>query len=362
MCNLASVALNAFVKDGKFDFEGLQYVTKVITRNLNRVIDVNFYPVPETRVSNMRHRPIGIGIQGLADCFIQLRMPFDSAEARALNRDIFETMYFAALTASMELAKRDGPYATFEGSPASKGLLQFDLWGVPPSDRHDWAGLKENIMRHGLRNSLLLAPMPTASTAQIFGNNESFEPFTSNIYTRRVLAGEFTVVNKHLLRDLTARDLWTPEIRNEILADRGSIQNVAAIPDDLKALYKTVWEIRQKVIIDLAADRGAFICQSQSLNIHMADPTTPQLTSMHFYAWKAGLKTGMYYLRTKPRASAIQFTVDAAAVARSRDKDKDKDKEREKEKEEKTEEPVPVACPRRPKNAPADEDCLACSS
>jgi ribonucleoside-diphosphate reductase alpha subunit len=321
VCNLASINLTNFVKESTtgadpiYDLENLLSVTKVVARNLNKVIDVNFYPIPEAKKSNMRHRPVGIGVQGLADAFIKMRLPFDSDEARQLNRDIFETMYFGAVTASMEIAKKDGPYESFAGSPASKGKLQFDLWGVTPSDRYDWAGLKAQIQEHGMRNSLLLAPMPTASTAQILGNNEAMEPFTSNMYTRRVLAGEFTVVNKYLLLDLTARGLWTPEVRNQIIADRGSVQNVASIPKDLKDLYKTVWEIKQKVILDLAADRGAFICQSQSLNIHMADPSVGRLTSMHFYAWKKGLKTGMYYLRSRPKADAIQFTVDQAQLA-----------------------------------------------
>jgi len=267
----------------------------------------------------MRHRPIGLGVQGLADAFARLRYPFDSEKAMTLNRDIFETMYHASLEASCELAEKFGPYETYQGSPMSKGVLQFDMWDKPSfSGRWDWAGLKAKIAQHGVRNSLLLAPMPTASTAQIMGNNESTEPFTSNMYNRRVLAGEFTVVNKYLLRDLVESGLWTPEIRNQIIAEKGSIQNVQKIPKDMKDLYKTVWEIKQKVIIDQASDRGAFICQSQSLNVHMADPTTAKLTSMHFYAWKKGLKTGMYYLRTKPKADAIQFTVDQTSLANSR--------------------------------------------
>ncbi|CAM9193609.1 unnamed protein product [Scytosiphon promiscuus] len=320
VCNLASISLPAFVsvgEDGRpttFDFQRLYKVTKVVTRNLNRVIDVNFYPVEEAKRSNFRHRPVGLGVQGLADAFIMMRFPFESEEAAKLNRDIFETIYFGAVEASVELAEKQGPYETYEGSPASKGLLQFDMWGVTPSDRWDWAGLKAKMAQHGLRNSLLLAPMPTASTAQILGNNESVEPFTSNMYNRRVLAGEFAVVNKHLLRDLTTRGLWTASVRNQIIADQGSVQRVD-IPQDLKDLYKTVWEIKQKVVIDMAADRGAFICQSQSMNVHMADPTQGKLTSMHFYSWKKGLKTGMYYLRTKPKAHAIQFTVDQESLA-----------------------------------------------
>ncbi|CBJ32887.1 ribonucleotide reductase large chain subunit [Ectocarpus siliculosus] len=319
VCNLASISLPAFVSAGEdgqpaFDFHRLYEVTKVVTRNLNRVIDVNFYPVEEAKRSNFRHRPVGLGVQGLADAFIMMRFPFESEKAAKLNRDIFETIYFGAVEASVELAEKQGTYETYEGSPASQGLLQYDMWGVTPSDRWDWAGLKAKMAQHGLRNSLLLAPMPTASTAQILGNNESVEPFTSNMYNRRVLAGEFAVVNKHLLRDLTTRGLWTPSVRNQIIADQGSVQRVD-IPQDLKDLYKTVWEIKQKVVIDMSADRGAFICQSQSMNVHMADPTQGKLTSMHFYSWKKGLKTGMYYLRTKPKAHAIQFTVDQESLA-----------------------------------------------
>jgi ribonucleoside-diphosphate reductase subunit M1 len=285
-----------------------------VTKNLNRVIDVNFYPIPEAEKSNMRHRPIGIGVQGLADAFAKMRYPFESKEAMKLNTDIFETMYFACLEASCELSAKEGPYSTYEGSPVSKGVLQHDMWNITPSGRWDWAGLRVKIAQHGVRNSLMLAPMPTASTAQILGNNESTEPFTSNMYNRRVLAGEFTVVNKYLLKDLVEGGLWTADVRNQIIADRGSVQRVSAIPQEIKELYKTVWEIKQKVIIDQAADRGAFICQSQSLNIHMAEPTTARLTSMHFYAWKRGLKTGMYYLRSLPKADAIQFTVDQSAL------------------------------------------------
>ena len=322
VCNLASVNLVKMVHDTEnegpaFDFEKLAHITRVATRNLNRVIDVNFYPLEEARRSNIRHRPIGIGVQGLADAFIKMRFPFESEEARRLNKDIFETMYFAACTESVHLAKKDGAYESFEGSPASQGKLQYDLWGVSPSDRHDWADLKRQIHAHGMRNSLLLAPMPTASTAQIMGNNEAMEPFTSNMYTRRVLAGEFTIVNKHLLLDLVSRGLWTPDVRNQLIADRGSVQNIASIPQQLKNLYKTVWEIKQRTVIDLATDRGAFICQSQSMNIHISDPTVSKLTSMHFYAWKKGLKTGMYYLRTRPKADAIQFTVDQQQLKQS---------------------------------------------
>ena len=270
--------------------------------------------------SNFRHRPIGIGVQGLADVFMMLKIPFDSEKAKKLNKDIFETIYFGACTASCEMAKEEGPYETYEGSPASQGILQYDMWNVTPSDRWDWAGLKENIKENGMRNSLLVAPMPTASTAQILGNNESTEPYTSNMYNRRVLAGEFTVVNKHLLRELTKSGLWTPSVRNRIIADGGSVQNVPEIPKHMRDVYKTVWEISQRVILDMAADRGAFICQSQSMNVHIADPNTSKLTSMHFYAWKRGLKTGMYYLRTRPKADAIKFTVDQEQLAKDRTK------------------------------------------
>ena len=296
-------------------------MTKVVTKNLNKVIDVNFYPVPEARKSNMRHRPIGIGVQGLADAFAKMRLPFECEGAMQLNKDIFETMYFASAEASCELAVKEGAYETYLGSPMSKGVMQPDMWGVVPSTRWDWAGLRAKIAQHGMRNSLLLAPMPTASTAQIMGNNESTEPFTSNMYNRRVLAGEFTVVNKYLLKDLVERGLWTPEVRNQISADRGSVQSIRSLPQDLKNVYKTVWEIKQKVIIDQAADRGAYICQSQSLNIHMAEATMSKLTSMHFYSWKRGLKTGMYYLRTRPKADAIQFTVDMTALAATKASD-----------------------------------------
>jgi len=273
----------------------------------------------------MRHRPIGIGVQGLADAFQMMKLPFESETARQLNKDIFETIYFGACEASMELAKEEGHYETYPGSPVSKGQLQFDMWGVTPSDRWDWAGLKEKIAEHGIRNSLLMAPMPTASTAQILGNNESTEPFTSNMYNRRVLAGEFTAVNKHLLRDLTANGFWTEQIRNKIIADGGSVQNVAEIPKEIRDVYKTVWEIPQRAIIDMAADRGAYICQSQSMNVHIGEPSTSKLTSMHFYAWKKGLKTGMYYLRTRPKADAIQFTVNQEMLAQTNENPADKE-------------------------------------
>jgi ribonucleoside-diphosphate reductase alpha chain len=310
VCNLASVALPKYVKNGTFDHDKLFEVTYQVTRNLNRIIDRNYYPIPEARNSNMRHRPIGLGVQGLADVFILMRQPFDSDEARALNREIFETIYYAACTASKDMAKEEGAYESFKGSPASEGKLQFDMWGVTPSDRWEWSVLKEEIKEHGLRNSLLLAPMPTASTAQILGNNECFEPYTSNIYTRRVLSGEFIIVNKHLLRDLTKLGLWDDDMKNRIISANGSIQNINEIPDNLKALYRTAWEIPQRALIDMSADRGAFICQSQSLNVFMENVNTAKLTSMHFYAWKQGLKTGMYYLRTKAATDAIKFTVD----------------------------------------------------
>lgn len=313
VCNLASIALPKFVINGQFDHKKLFEVTKVATKNLNKIIDLNYYPVEEARRSNLRHRPIGLGVQGLADTFILLRHPFDSEEAAKLNKEIFETIYFAALTASNELAAEHGPYETYEGSPISKGILQHDMWGVEASPRWDWKTLRANIKKHGVRNSLLVAPMPTASTSQILGNNECFEPYTSNIYTRRVLAGEFAVVNKHLMKDLIELGLWNPVIKNKIIAHNGSVQNIPEIPDHLKAIYKTAWEIKQKVILDMAADRGAFIDQSQSLNVFMEQPSFGKLTSMHFHAWKRGLKTGMYYLRSRPAADAIKFTVDQEA-------------------------------------------------
>ncbi|KAJ1918697.1 ribonucleotide-diphosphate reductase subunit rnr1 [Mycoemilia scoparia] len=313
VCNLASICLPAFVKSKtEYDFQALHDVVKVITRNLNKIIDVNYYPVEEARRSNVRHRPIGLGVQGLADTFIKLRMPFESEEARVLNRDIFETIYHAALEASCELAAKYGPYETYQGSPVSKGILQPDMWDVKPTDRWDWLSLRRNIAKNGVRNSLLVAPMPTASTSQIMGWNEAFEPYTSNLYTRRVLAGEFQVVNQWLLRDLVELGLWDDNMRQKLIAHNGSVQSIPEIPEDLKKLYRTVYEIKQKVVIDLAADRGAFIDQSQSLNIHMDGPDYNKLTSMHFYGWKKGLKTGMYYLRTKPAADAIKFTIDAA--------------------------------------------------
>ncbi|MBO1885055.1 ribonucleoside-diphosphate reductase subunit alpha [Capnocytophaga sp. Marseille-Q4570] len=310
VCNLASLALPRYVSSGGFDFQKLYEVTKIVTRNLNKIIDGNYYPIPETKTSNDRHRPIGLGVQGLADVFLLLRLPFESPEARRLNKDIFETIYFASMEASMDLAKEQGAYSSFAGSPLSEGKFQFDLWQVVPSDRWDWEKLRQEVMTHGVRNSLLLAPMPTASTSQILGNNECFEPYTSNIYNRRVLSGEFVVVNKFLLKDLIELGLWNPTMKNKLIAENGSVQNIPKIPTELKELYKTVWEIKQKTIIDMAAERGAFICQSQSLNLFMAEPNLAKLTSMHFHAWKSGLKTGMYYLRTKAAVDAIKFTVD----------------------------------------------------
>lgn len=311
VCNLASLALPKYVINGRFDHQKLYEVTKVVTRNLNKIIDINYYPVPEAERSNKRHRPIGIGVQGLADVFIMLRMPFESEEARGLNKDIFETIYYAALEASMELAQKYGPYETYEGSPISQGIFQFDMWGVKPSSgRWDWEGLRQKILRYGVRNSLLVAPMPTASTSQILGNNECFEPYTSNMYTRRVLSGEFIVVNKHLLKDLVELGLWNETMREKIKANDGSIQNIKEIPENIREIYKTAWEIKQKSILEMAADRGAFICQSQSLNVFIKEPNFGKLTSMHFYAWKLGLKTGMYYLRTQAATSAIKFTTD----------------------------------------------------
>lgn len=315
VCNLASIALPKFVEDGRFNHQKLFEITQVITRNLNKIIDINYYPVEEARNSNMRHRPIGLGVQGLADVFMMLRMPFDSEEAKKLNEDIFETIYFGAMTSSKDESIKYGPYQTFKGSPVSKGIFQFDMWGVNPrSGRWDWDGLKKEVKKHGVRNSLLLAPMPTASTSQILGNNECFEPYTSNIYTRRVLSGEFVIVNKHLMKDLIQIGLWNERMKNKLIEANGSVQNIPEIPQHIKDIYKTVWEIKQKVLVDMAAERGAFICQSQSFNVFMPDPNFGKLTSLHFYAWKKGLKTGMYYLRTKAAADAIKFTVDKEAL------------------------------------------------
>jgi len=310
VCNLASLALPRFVIGGKFDHDKLYEVTYEVTKNLNKIIDNNYYPVEEARNSNTRHRPIGLGVQGLADAFILLRLPFESDKAKQLNREIFETIYFAAMTASKDLAKIAGPYATFAGSPASKGVFQFDMWNTEPSLRWDWYRLKDEVIKHGIRNSLLVAPMPTASTSQILGNNECFEPYTSNIYVRRVLSGEFVVVNKHLLKDLVELNLWNDEMKNRIILHNGSVQQIEEIPDAVKEIYKTVWEIKQRNLIDMAADRGAYICQSQSLNLFVETPSAGKLTSMHFYAWKSGLKTGMYYLRTQAASQAVQFTVE----------------------------------------------------
>lgn len=310
VCNLASIALPRFVNEGVFDHQKLYEVTYQAAINLNRIIDRNYYPVEEARNSNMRHRPIGLGIQGLADTFILMRYPFESAEAKQLNIDIAETMYFAAMTASKDLAITEGAYSTYEGSPLSKGAFQFDFWGVVPGKRWNWSALQQEIKKYGVRNSLLIAPMPTASTSQILGNNECFEPYTSNIYVRRVLSGEFIIVNKFLLKDLVALGLWNDEMKNRIIAANGSIQAIEEIPQEVREIYKTVWEIKQRTLIDMAADRGAYICQSQSLNLFVQQPNKAKLTSMHFYAWKKGLKTGMYYLRTQAAAQAVQFTVE----------------------------------------------------
>lgn len=310
VCNLASLALPRFVIDNKFDHDKLYEVTYEVTKNLNKIIDNNYYPVDEAKNSNLRHRPIGLGVQGLADVFILLRLAFESDAAKQLNKEIFETIYFAAMMASKDLAKEQGAYETFKDSPVSKAIFQFDMWNTEPTLRWDWYTLKAEVLKHGVRNSLLVAPMPTASTSQILGNNECFEPYTSNIYVRRVLSGEFVVVNKHLLKDLVDLNLWNDEMKNRIMQQNGSIQKIEEIPADIKEIYKTVWEIKQRTIIDMAADRGAYICQSQSLNLFVDTPTTSKLTSMHFYAWKKGLKTGMYYLRTKAASQAVQFTVE----------------------------------------------------
>jgi ribonucleoside-diphosphate reductase alpha chain len=314
VCNLASIALPKFVINGQFDHQKLYEVTYEATKNLNRIIDNNYYPVEEAKNSNMRHRPIGLGVQGLADTFILLRLPFESDLAKMLNKNIFETIYFAAMTASKDLAITQGAYESYKNSPVSKGIFQFDMWGVTPTDRWDWSSIKEEVKVHGVRNSLLVAPMPTASTSQIFSNNECFEPYTSNIYTRRVLSGEFIIVNKHLLKDLVSLGLWNNSMKNKIIAANGSVQHIEEIPANIKELYKTVWEIKQRNLIDMAADRGAFICQSQSLNLFVDNPSASKLTSMHFYAWKKGLKTGMYYLRSQAAAQAVQFTVEKQAA------------------------------------------------
>ena len=311
VCNLASISLPKCIKDGVFNFLRLGKITKLIAKNLNKIIDINYYPIKEAENSNLRHRPIGIGVQGLADVFMLLKLPFESEEAQQLNKDIFETIYYHSLETSMNIAKEEGPYSTFAGSPASKGILQFDMWNVVPSGRYKWDLLKEKIKEHGLRNSLLVAPMPTASTSQILGNNECFEPYTSNIYLRRTLAGEFICINKHLIKDCVKLGIWSQYLKNKLIADNGSVQNIDELPSNLKEIYKTVWEISQKTLIDMSAARGAYVDQSQSFNIHMDNINTNKISSMHFYGWKKGLKTGMYYLRSKPAASAIQFTVDA---------------------------------------------------
>lgn len=313
VCNLASIALPMFVKDGVFDHKKLYDVTYQVTRNLNRIIDLNYYPVEEARYSNMKNRPIGIGVQGLADTFFKMRVPFDSSEARQINKEVFETIYYAAVSASCDLAKEHGAYDSYEGSPMSQGIMQPDMWNVRPSERWDWTTLRAKVKTYGVRNSLLMAPMPTASTSQILGNNECIEPVTSNMYTRRVLSGEFAVVNKHLVRDLIGLGLWNEEMKDRIIAHNGSVQYIPEIPTDLKELYKTVWEIKQKSILEMAADRGAYIDQSQSLNIHMEDTNFGKLSSLHFTAWKLGLKTGMYYLRTRPAVDAIKFTIKETA-------------------------------------------------
>jgi len=321
VCNLASVSLPKFVEQGTdgflhFNHQKLFEITKVVTKNLNKIIDLNYYPVPEAELSNKRHRPIGIGIQGLADAFLMMRMPFESDEARRLNEDIHETIYHGAMVASMELAKKEGPYETWKGSPISQGIFQFDMWNVTPkSGRWNWEQLRKDVVKYGVRNSLLLAPMPTASTSQILGNNECFEPFTSNLYVRRVLSGEFVVVNKYLLKDLVKEGLWNDNMKNELMKHNGSVQKITEVPSHLKELYKTAWEIKQKTIVDMAAERGAYICQSQSLNIFMENANYGKLTSMHFYAWKKGLKTGMYYLRTQAAVDAVKFTVEKNAEA-----------------------------------------------
>uniref|UniRef100_J3LI42 Ribonucleoside-diphosphate reductase n=1 Tax=Oryza brachyantha TaxID=4533 RepID=J3LI42_ORYBR len=368
VCNLASIALPRFVREKGvpmeshpaklvgsngstnryFDFDKLAEITSIVTRNLNKIIDTNYYPVETAKRSNMRHRPIGIGVQGLADTFILLGMAFDSPEAQQLNKDIFETIYYHALKASTEIAAKEGPYETYHGSPVSKGILQPDMWNVDPSDRWDWSVLREMISKVGVRNSLLIAPMPTASTSQILGNNECFEPYTSNIYSRRVLSGEFVVVNKHLLHDLTEMGIWSSVLKNKIVYEDGSIQKINEIPDDLKAIYRTVWEIKQKTIVDMAIDRGCYIDQSQSLNVHMDQPNFGKLTSLHFHAWSKGLKTGMYYLRTRAAADAIKFTVDTTLL---------KDKQHNADEEDVQAKMAQVVC-----SLNNRDECLSCGS
>ena len=312
VCTLASIALPECIKSGQFNYELLEKTTRLVTRNLNRTIDVNWYPIPQARNSNMKHRPIGIGVQGLADCFQMLNMPYESPEASVLNKNIFETIYYAALDESIQMAKVDGPYQSFAGSPFSQGKTQIDLWHKPTSnERHPWSTLKEKLQKYGIRNSLLTAPMPTASTASILGNTESFEPRTSNLYTRRVLAGEYIIINKYLQQALIKKGLWSDDLSNKLIQHRGSVQKIECIPEDIKQTFKTVWEMSQRKIIDMAADRGQYIDQSQSLNIHIPNPTRAILTSVHFYTWKKGLKTGQYYLRSNPKVKALQFTVAA---------------------------------------------------
>ncbi len=375
VCNLASIALPMFVNDKGFDHQELFEVTKRVTRNLNKVIDRNYYPVKEAENSNMRHRPVGLGVQGLADTFIMLRMPFTSDEARTLNQEIFETLYFAAVTASMEMAQEEGPYSSYKGSPISEGKFQYELWGIKDEDlsgRWDWDGLRKQVLKHGVRNSLLVAPMPTASTSQILGNNECFEPYTSNLYTRRVLSGEFIVVNKHLLKDLVDRGLWNEAMKQELMRANGSVQHIEGIPEDIKELYKTAWELSMKDIIDMSRQRGYFIDQSQSLNLFMENANFSKLTSMHFYAWKSGLKTGMYYLRTKAATDAIKFTLDntkkaapveitAEAAVKTAKPDEKSIREQEVNVQPLSEDEMRDLIAKA-KEGQADDDCLMCGS
>lgn len=362
VCNLASIGLPTFIKKGAFDFTLLRKVVHTVTMNLNRVIDINYYPTPETHRSNMRHRPIGLGVQGLADVFAILKLSWESEEAAELNKKIFEHMYFAALESSMELAKKEGPYETFAGSPSSKGVLQFDMWNVKPSTDLDWDKLKKQIVKHGLRNSLLVAPMPTASTSQILGFNECFEPFTTNIYSRRTLAGEFVVINKYLLKELLDLGIWNEDLKQQIVAHNGSIQNISEISDSIKPRYKTSWELSQKILIDMAAARGAYICQSQSLNLFMADPDYAKLTSMHFYAWRKGLKTGCYYLRTKAPVAAQKFTIDPRMIVdTSSTKLDDKKKRERKELLDKLAKEYEEEQKKAKEAADSGEGCLSCS-
>ncbi len=376
VCNLASIALPMFVKDGSFDHNELFEVTKRVTKNLNKVIDRNYYPVIEAENSNMRHRPVGLGVQGLADAFIMLRLPFTSDDARKLNQEIFETLYFAAVTASMEMAIEEGPYSSFKGSPISEGKFQYELWGIKDdelSGRWDWSALRKQVLKHGVRNSLLVAPMPTASTSQILGNNECFEPYTSNLYTRRVLSGEFIVVNKHLLKDLVRLGLWDESMKQELMRANGSVQDIDGIPEDIKELYKTAWELSMKDIIDMSRQRGYFIDQSQSLNLFMENANFSKLTSMHFYAWKSGLKTGMYYLRTKAATDAIKFTVDntkkaappvavsAEAQIKVAENDASSIREQQVDIEPMSAEEM-KALINRAKESQGDDDCLMCGS